>query len=69
MGSTKGKWHKMWKQEEKLHIVKLYLEEGMKPKELQKQYGVNASLVCVWAKQYKECGEERLKSQNGIKRN
>lgn len=67
MGCRNGEFHKMWKQEEKLKIVKSYLE-GEKPKELSKKYGVNSCLIHVWSKQYNEQGAERLISQNGIQR-
>ena len=68
VGSTKGQPHKMWKQKDKLMIVKLYLEDNITPKELNKRFGVNPSLVHVWSNLYKKHGSERLKSQNGIKR-
>ena len=57
----------MWKQEDKLNIVQLYLE-GAKPKVLSQKFGVNSCLIHVWSKQYKEHGRERLISQNGTRR-
>ena len=60
--------HKMWKQKDKLMMVKLYLEDGVAPKEISKRFGVNAGLVHVWSNLYKQYGADRLKSQNGIRR-
>ena len=68
MGSTKGVPHMMWKQKDKLKIVKMYLEEGYTPMQLNKKFGVNRSLVSVWVKLYLEHGAERLISRNGTKR-
>lgn len=67
MGCKKGEFHRMWKKEDKLKIVQLYLD-GARPKELSKKFGVNSCLIHVWSKQYKQYGEERLISQNGIQR-
>ena len=58
----------MWRQEEKLKIVRMYLEDNVSPTELCKSFGVSPGLVHVWSNLYKEYGEERLKSQNGVKR-
>lgn len=58
----------MWRQVDKIKIVRLRLEEGMSPKALGKMFGVNPNLVGVWCRQYKEYGADRLKSQNGVKR-
>ena len=58
----------MWRQDEKIRIVKLRIEQGITPKEISKKFGVNPSLVCTWCRLYKEYGKDRLKSQNGVKR-
>lgn len=68
MGCKKDMPHRMWKQKEKLMIVKLYLDEGIKPAKLNRKYGVNPCLIHTWSKLYLQYGEERLRSQNGIKR-
>ena len=68
MGSKKGAWHRMWTKEEKIKIVKMFLEEGISARELSMKFHVNPSLIYVWTNLYKMYGEERLKSQNGVKR-
>lgn len=68
MGSTLGVGHRMWRQEEKLQIVLLHLEQGIPVKELSRHYGVNRSLIRVWCTLYTKHGPERLRSQNGIPR-
>lgn len=68
MGSKKDVPHRMWTQKEKIEIVKARLEKGMSMKEISSRYKVNASLVHVWCRLYQTQGPERLKSQNGIKR-
>lgn len=58
----------MWTQEEKLQIVLLHVEQNIPTRVLSERFGVNRSLLCVWCKQYAECGAERLRSQNGTPR-
>lgn len=61
MGKKKRKRSK----EEKMKFVKLHLEEHISIREIERQYGVEHSLVSAWVKKYVEEGEEALEPQNG----
>ena len=63
--SKKGVPHRKWSKEEKLKIIRLHLEEHKSIEKIEKEYGVNNSLVSVWVKKYLEEGEDALEPHNG----
>ena len=63
--SKKGIAHRKWRKDEKLKIIKEHLEEHKSIREIEKEYGVNNSLVSAWVKRYLEDGEEALEAHNG----
>ena len=63
--SKKGVPHRKWNKEEKLKIIRLHLEEHVSIEKIEKEYGVNNSLVSVWVKKYLEEGEDALEPHNG----
>ena len=65
MGSKKGVPHRRWSKEEKLKIIRLHLDEHKSIQQIEKEYGVNSSLVSRWVKRYLEEGEETLEPHNG----
>ena len=65
MGSKKGVAHRKWSKEEKLRIIKLHLEEHQSLNQIEKEQGVDHSLVSAWVKKYLEEGEEALAPHKG----
>lgn len=65
MGSKKGIPHRKWSKEDKLRIVKLHLEEHQSLNQIEKEQGVDHSLVSAWVKKYLEEGEEALAPHKG----
>jgi len=65
MGCKKGIPHRKWTKDEKLKIVKLYLDDHVPVKEIESTYHVSRGSVCHWAKQYVEEGESALVPRNG----
>ena len=63
--SKKGIAHRKWRKDEKLKIIKEHLEEHKSIREIEKEYGVNHSLVSAWVKRYLEDGEDALEPHNG----
>ena len=63
--SKKGIAHRKWRKDEKLKIIKEHLEEHKSIREIEKEYGVNNSLVSTWVKRYLEDGEDALEPHNG----
>ena len=63
--SKKGVPHRRWSKEEKMRIIRLHLEEHISTEKIEKEYGVNNSLVSAWVKKYLEEGEEALEPHNG----
>ena len=63
--SKKGIAHRKWRKDEKLKIIKEHLEEHKSIREIEKEYGVNNSLVSAWVKRYLEDGEDALEPHNG----
>ena len=61
----KGVPHRKWSKDEKLRIIRLHMEEHISIQEIEKEYGVNHSLVSAWVKKYLEEGEEALEPHNG----
>ena len=65
MGSKKGVLHRKWSKEDKLRIVRLHLEEHQSIKQIEKEQGVDHSMVSAWVKKYLEEGEEALAPHKG----
>ena len=63
--SRKGIPHRKRSKEEKLKIIRLHLDEHMSTQRIEKEYGVEHSLVSAWVKKYLEEGEEALEPHNG----
>lgn len=57
--------HRKWNKEEKLKIVRKHLDEHVSTKRIEKEEGVNHSLVSTWVKKYLEEGEDALEPHNG----
>ena len=65
MGCTKGKPHRKWTKEEKLKIIHLHLDGHISIREIEKEYGIEHSLVSHWVKIYLEDGKDALEPHNG----
>ena len=63
--SKKGVPHRRWSKEEKLKIIRLHLDEHISTERIEKEYGVEHSLVSAWVKKYLEEGEDALEPHNG----
>ena len=62
----KEKTHRRkWSKEEKLHYIRLHLDEHISVMEIERKYGVRNSLVSAWVKRYLEDGEDALEPKNG----
>ena len=61
----KGTPHRKWTKEEKLKIIHLHLDGHISIREIEKEYGINHSLVSHWVKIYLEDGEDALEPHNG----
>ena len=56
----KGIPHRKWSKEEKLQYVRMHLDEHISVKTIEKEHGIDHSLICSWTKQYLEEGEQGL---------
>ena len=63
--SKKGVPHRKWSKDEKLRIIRLHMDEHISIQEIEKEYGVNHSLVSAWVKKYLEEGEDALEPHSG----
>ena len=63
--SKKGVPHRKWSKEEKLRIIQLHLEGHISIERIEKEEGVNHSLVSAWVRKYLEEGENALEPHNG----
>ena len=61
----KGIPHKRYSKEEKLRYVHLHIDEHMKLREIEEEYGIGPALVAAWVKTYMEEGEDALEPHNG----
>ena len=61
----KGIPHRKWSKGEKLQFIRLHLDEHISIQQIEKEYGVNHSLVSAWVKKYIEEGEDALEPHNG----
>lgn len=60
MGRPKGGKNKNYSTKEKLRIIKLYLEQHMSYRQIEKQEGINHSLIGAWVKKFLKYGEDGL---------
>ena len=63
--SKKGIPHRTFSKEEKMKYVRLHLEDHIPVRQIEKDYGVGASLISSWVKRYLQDGEEALEPHNG----
>ena len=63
MGRPKGGKNRIWTKEEKLRIVRRYLDEGIGQIPLAKQEGISSGLINNWIKKYLTDGEEGLQNK------
>ena len=63
--SKKGIPHRKYSKEEKMKYVRLHLEDHIPVRQIEKDYGVGASLISSWVKRYLQDGEEALEPHNG----
>ena len=63
--SLKGIPHRKWSKEEKMKIVRLHLDEHISINQLEKEHGIQHSLISAWLKKYLEEGEDALEPHNG----
>ena len=63
--SKRGISHRRWSKEEKLEIIRKHIEEHQSIRKVEKDCGVNHSLVSRWVKTYLEEGEDALEPHNG----
>lgn len=63
--SKKGIPHRKFSKEEKIKYVRLHLEEHIPVRQIEKDYGIGASLISSWVKRYLQDGEEALEPHNG----
>jgi len=63
MGRPKGGKNRIWTKEEKLRIVRRYLDEGIGQVPLAKQEGISNSLINTWIKKYLSEGEDGLQNK------
>ena len=61
----KGIPHRKFSKEEKMKYVRLHLEDHVPVRQIEKEYGIGASLISSWVKRYLQDGEEALESRNG----
>ena len=63
--SKKGIPHRKFSKEEKMKYVRLHLEDHIPVRQIEKDYGVGASLISSWVKRDLQDGEEALEPHNG----
>ena len=63
--SKKGIPHRKFSKEEKMKYVRLHLADHIPVRQIEKDYGVGASLISSWVKRYLQDGEEALEPHNG----
>ena len=60
MGRPKGGTNRYWGKDEKLRIVKRYLEEGISSRKLSVEENVDDSMIRRWVRKYLSEGESAL---------
>lgn len=63
MGRPKGGKNKTWSKDEKLRIVRRYLDEGMGQNALAKEEGISRSMISKWILTYLNEGEDALENK------
>jgi len=63
--SKKGITHRKWSKEDKLSIIKKHLDEHISICEIEKECGIEHSLVSAWVKRFLEEGPGSLTPKNG----
>lgn len=63
MSRPKGGKNHSWAQEEKLRIVRRYLDEGIGCRNLGKEENISHSMIMNWVNKFLENGEEGLKNK------
>lgn len=63
MVRPKGGKNRIWTKEEKLRIVRRYLDEGIGQIPLAKQEGISNGLINAWIKKYLRDGEDCLQNK------
>ncbi len=63
MGRPKGGKNRIWTKEEKLRIVRRYLDEGIGQGPLAKQEGISNGLINTWIKKYLTDGDIGLENK------
>ena len=56
----KGTPHRKWSKAAKLLYVQMHLDNHVSVREIEKEYGINHSLISSWVKRYLEEGEQGL---------
>ena len=59
--ASKAQKFRKWSFAEKLRIVKRHTEGHVSEKQLAKEEGATASMICRWVRQFEEAGEEGLR--------
>lgn len=65
MGCTKGVGHRKWTKEEKLHYVKMHLDDHVPTREVARNAGISTGLLSNWITRYQEDGEDALIPHKG----
>ena len=60
MGRPKGGTNRYWSKDEKLRIVKRYLEEGISSRKLSVEENIDDSMIRRWVRKYLSEGESGL---------
>lgn len=63
MGRPKGGKNKSWTQEERLRIVKRYMEDGISQNTLAKEENISRGMLYNWITRYLDGGEEALENK------
>lgn len=63
MGRPKGGKNKSWTQEERLRIVKRYMEDGISQNTLAKEENISRGMLHNWITRYLDGGEEALENK------
>lgn len=63
MGRPKGGTNRRWSKEEKLRIVKRYLDEGIGSRPLGMEEGIDSGMIRIWVQKYLDRGESALENQ------
>lgn len=62
MGRPKGGTNRKWSKEERLRIVRRYLDEGIGSRPLGKEEGIESAMIRGWVRKYLNQGESALEN-------